>query len=252
MAKGYPDALETDLIKVISSQDADLQYCSPMAVKIFGRPIWDWLRACGACGRALQPVDFFCDDCWAEFRARANRGAALRQPYDDVSVYALWTWNKENDVFLRPLIYALKGGWPAGPVKSLIEDLSFARSSLPLRTTEFSIVLPPRRPGRERDHAAMLAHEFGLLWQRPVCDQLKSASEVDSGPQKRKTAEQRRKTQFRFEGCADESKAWVLIDDVVTTGATVRAAFAALGSPAKFEAWALACRPPIAAFGGIC
>ena len=213
-------------------------------INIFGRPIWDYLRACGACGTAFRPVDFFCEACWIEFRRRSNRGARLRAPQEDFPVHALWTWTEDNDVFLRPLIYALKGAWGAAIVDKLVEDLSFARDGLPARERDFRVALPPRRPGCERDHAWMLAHAFAGLWRMPVWDGLALDSPPGVGAQKGRNARERRRLLYRTKGALPAASSWVFLDDVVTTGATARAAFLALGKPPRFEVWALAYRPP--------
>lgn len=224
-----------------------------MNCSLFGRPLWDWIRACGACGFAFGPVDFFCQPCWREFRARAGKGARLRQPVEDMSVFAPWSWTDENDVYLRPLIYAMKGGWGPALADKFAEDLSFARASLPLRPKAFTVTLPPRRLGRERDHAWHLAERFARLWRAPLWDGLEI--EPDSYahlPQKRKTAVERRKRRFRAHHEPPSEMAWVMIDDVVTSGATARAVYEAIGRPKQFEVWTLAARPlspDIAALG---
>jgi predicted amidophosphoribosyltransferase len=232
-----------------------------MAFRLFGRPLWDWIRACGACSKALGPVDFFCDDCWRELRARALRGASLRQAGEqEFPVFAAWAWAEENDVYLRPLVYGLKGGWGEAIVEKLVEDVSFARASLPMRPREFTVVLPPRKPGRERDHAWLFATGFARIWGAPLWDGLAfagacagggPAGEASGQSQKRKSAAERRKTRFSAKCPLPRSvDAWVMIDDVVTTGATARAVFEALGRPARFEVWALASRPALADIAG--
>lgn len=215
--------------------------------KILGRPIWDWFRACGACGAAFGPVDFFCERCWREFRSRASRGARLRRPVEDFAVFSPWLWSEENDVYLRPLIYSMKGGWGPQLAENFAEDLSFARASLPARPASFCVTLPPRKPGRERDHAWALADGFARLWRAPLWDGLQfDADPFEHLPQKRKTAAERRQRRFRPCQPPPPAAAWTLVDDVVTSGATARAVYEALGRPSQFEVWALAARPPAA------
>ena len=212
-------------------------------MKLFGRPISDWFRACGACGRAYGPIDFFCDRCWAELYDRANRGARLRQEsYDALPTYALWTWTRQNEIYLRPLIYALKGGWGPPIARRLAEDLAMARASLPLQQKKFTVAMPPRRLPAERDHAWRLASGFAESSGAPLWDGLAASGDQEAA-QKTKTARERRELRFVTPEPIPAAEAWMFVDDVVTTGATSLAAHRALVSPEKFEVWALAARP---------
>lgn len=218
-----------------------------MELRLFGHHWSDWLRACGACGSAFGPVDFFCAPCWQRLHRSANRGARLRLPLEDFPTFALWTWTPEMDPFLRPLIYALKGGWGGAIVDSLAEDMAFARGTIPLRPNVFRVTAPPRGESTGPNHAEILARAFAGSLRSEYWGGLVPLRTEGSEPsaQKRKTAEARRKRQYRADELeTDSDEAWVFVDDVVTTGATARAAFEALGQPARFEVWALAWRPP--------
>ncbi len=107
-------------------------------------------------------------------------------------------------------------------------------------------------PSSKKDHAFLLAAAASDLFEGEVLSPLEPIGDLRR--QRDKTKEERKSRKFRIrpdmvnlvEQLCTEKKAIVFIDDVVTTGATVKAAFEALGKPKRFEAWSLARRPRLA------
>lgn len=77
-----------------------------------------------------------------------------------------------------------------------------------------------------------------------ACDHLVALSKVSIESQKRKSKNERDKVKHK--PIVDISqlinKKVIFVDDVVTTGSTLKAAYEALGSPKEYECWAMAVR----------
>lgn len=98
-------------------------------------------------------------------------------------------------------------------------------------------------PGPRPNHALGLAAALGRVLGHPVADVL---AKCHSGRQKARSREGRAGIRFEFKGatlCTDY-RSVVIVDDVVTTGATATAAHDALLGPKNCEVWCLMDRRP--------
>lgn len=230
--------------------------------------IWRFFRSCASCGfpawpvphSSLTTISLFCTHCEEALASIQNRGEKLQQAGYPFEVSALFCWTPLTDPLVRPLLYALKGGWQVAAMREFARRLSFENSSK-TKGQRLLFVHPPARAGRSRfDHAALLAHCLahewnGRVWQglvRPhsrlsLFQHLRVAIQSRDG-QKHQT--RRERAQLRFEGTMgcplEEFDRIIFVDDVITTGATAMAAYMALGDPESFEVWALAARPQLA------
>ena len=99
---------------------------------------------------------------------------------------------------------------------------------------------PSRTGGQVLDHAGLLAYWLAKLSGAEFCPALKNLSE---SAQKTKNRLERRELKISLNSEIQWLKSLthkvILVDDVITTGATARASYIALEQPAQFEVWTL-------------
>lgn len=121
-------------------------------------------------------------------------------------------------------------------------------SNLDLQTTAF--VTPPSE--RLHNHSRSLAKEFLNVLGLADCENLVELG-FPKSPTRKTTKDlglrERKKLAaqlFQVPHIEKNYKAWIMIDDIVTTGMTARRVFKSLGEPKDFEVWSLASRTRLA------
>lgn len=131
------------------------------------------------------------------------------------------------------LIHALKyGGW-----RSLGEDMGGRMAKIRMEMGEASIVVPiPTTPGRKKkrgyNQARVLAEVVAREWGIPLLDVLErpaGGTQVRSGPAERKLNVQDTFRAAPLLRSHIQGREVILIDDVLTTGATASSAALELG-----------------------
>lgn len=150
-------------------------------------------------------------------------------------ITSLFEWIPDQDRQVSKLMASFKGGKLKTPLKYYAcEFLSRRRPRLP----KGEIILVPC-PGKRPDHAWALADHFSQILGLKVRDILKK--EENQLAQKRKSRRQRADLRFFCHSTVSE-KHVIFIDDIVTSGATIRAARKAIGPCQSFQVWSLARR----------
>lgn len=181
---------------------------------------------CLLCGYPFLPKAGFCAFCAEELylrrepRTRSERGLTIR---------SLFSWRGDLRAHVR-LARALKGREEAEPWLDLALWMTEAFSAQ-------SAALVPI-PSRGRNHALGLARAIGH-WRGVRVEEALILPESRS--QKRLNREERKSVRFE---ASKKFSSVVIVDDIVTTGATARAAWWALGRPQTCEVWCLLDRRP--------
>ncbi len=188
-----------------------------------------WFRACGHCGSVVGPINGLCDSCFEKVLCSISVTNVVGHPF---RVQSLLEWTEDREI-VGNLVRSLKGAQSNFAYSVLAYELA---SHAELRGV--TIVVPPSKRG-DRDHAwtlgSMLADLSGT--------ELLSPFRVESGTdQKLLNKLERAALSFTLTEKVPSSNI-LFVDDLITTGATARAAWQALGKPKGFSVWTVACRP---------
>jgi predicted amidophosphoribosyltransferase len=163
-----------------------------------------------------------------------------------LSIVPLWTWFP-GDGLLGHVIHSLKGG-----------PLTKSWDLLAARQTQWStcektgpvVLVPVPNRLKQKDHAWRLAEAISKCWGHTICEALELRGEEKTNL-KRLARHERVHFKFDFQmtqegrrlaGRSLANTRVILVDDVVTTGATALAAHRALSPLRAEQVWALACR----------
>jgi len=199
-----------------------------------------YLRNCKHCGlgafhNQLKPIDFFCKKCWTILEREKARENFKIYKSPEILVKPLFLWKKKDSI-VSSLIHGLKGGTPEDVVRKISLEITFRES----RRKDLIIVPVPSSKVGERDHAYQIANIVSQELKVDLWNGLKW--EAKSTNQKFLKKSERFENSMIKTSNLPKGKQVILIDDLVTTGATASAAFKAIKSLNQIEVWALACR----------
>jgi predicted amidophosphoribosyltransferase len=197
-------------------------------------------RNCKHCGLGIfandfQKINFFCKKCWEKLESEKTKPHFVIYKTPEIAVRSLFVW-REKESIVKDLIHGLKGGTPFMVLSDLARELS---ERYVLEGDTVIVPVPSSKVG-EKDHAFIMAKiisesqglEFwnGLEWKNKRRNQ------------KFLNKTERFVSEMKMTQKLSSKKRVILIDDLVTTGATAVAAFKALKGLNQIEVWSLACR----------
>lgn len=204
--------------------------------------MWWLFNRCHSCKQNIWRRSPLCESCWEALRQEKPGRLLLGSFWAHYSF--LLASNEANS-----LIYSLKSHAPGIYYQEAanILFLSHILMGLNLRS---AIFIPC--PSTQKDHAYYLTLALCQLWGGTFVDALtkpqkaKSSWKINDLKQKRLARKERQEIHFDVKdhqlGKNNQQKL-VFVDDVITTGATARAAWKALNKPRDFTAVSLAFTP---------
>ncbi len=187
-----------------------------------------YFRRCAGCGKSWGEMDWLCWRC--EGRLFGLIHLKRRKISNSIDHLYLIDWDPHQQ-WISELVRSLKGGGPLAVYKNLmlIFQGGFA-PALEEKKDRISIVYPSKGL---RDHAWQLATELSQTSSIP------SHALQLRGQKKQALLNRKQRLSVEFAKMNGLKTDVILVDDVVTTGATAKAAYKACGQPKNFAVWSL-------------
>jgi predicted amidophosphoribosyltransferase len=189
----------------------------------------------GICNNNFQGINFFCTRCWEKLEKHKTQNNFVIYKTSEISVRSLFIW-KEKDSIVRDLIHGLKGGTPWPVLNKLSLELS---SRYELEEEAVIVPVPSSKVG-EKDHSCQMANIIAENHNLELWNHLEWTNKKTNQKFLNKT--ERFVNEMKMTAKLSTGKRVILIDDLVTTGATAMAAYKAFKGLNQIEVWSLACR----------
>lgn len=212
------------------------------------RFLWFGLRACVYCGSLDRRSDGLCDVCSEELWSWVDPDTGLFvQRIEKLQVESLFHWVPGRHEVLSRLVGALKGANAEDIWNHYANEFWRLRLLTDTGKVKPLLLIPSPSRGGHKDHALAFAEGLAAMSGAQIYSCL---SRLDEKSQRKKSRSERLRLRmeysanFTLEDFAQKSagRYIVFVDDIVTTGATARAAWKCLGKPRDFAVWSLAQR----------
>ena len=149
-------------------------------------------------------------------------------------------WTSENDSFIRAVLMSLKGPRRSLFFKVLAKEFFMRVQYLsPLKRDHPLILIPCPSKNFSKDHGFFWAQALGEQLNLPVQQALSPLDSHANQKTKNLSLRGERKFLLTIDEYSLRNKNLVFVDDVVTSGATSKAAYLALGKPEPFMVWSI-------------
>jgi predicted amidophosphoribosyltransferase len=211
--------------------------------------LWFGLRACLYCGSLSRNSDGLCKVCSENlWEWQPKEYGLFRQEIEKLEVASLFHWVPGKQEVLSRLARALKGEGSESLWQFYAEEF-WARKLLDHKETKVKplLLIPSPSKNLRKDHAAFFTQSLVSVSGGTPYPCLRRG---ELGSQKEKSRSERFRARLEWSEDFTQSefnqnsrgKQVVFIDDIVTTGATAKAAWKTLGKPRDFAVWSLAQR----------
>lgn len=198
------------------------------------------LQTCLNCGSFRVKQSLLCQFCQQALLDSSFCGIEMAEEKNLIS-YSLFDWVPQQSDLLSALILSLKGA-DSARVWKYWARIFWTQRVVDLQVEEKLLFIPAASSAGGRDHAFHFANALAELSGGKVECLLTKTTKTQ---QKEKKRDQRKElviqSHVKIADRSPDTKV-VLVDDVLTTGATALASYQVLGKPVNFEVWTLAKR----------
>ena len=182
------------------------------------------IRGCLICHSFGLLSAQLCSSCTRSLEEIIKSTPLIAKGYSS-PIFSLLEWNPKTERIVRPLIHALKGGTPMPTFEWLAERLVHKYVDFFSRQLDICYFVPEANRGRR--HAAALAQAINKYGP----GKLLSLS-TDSADLRQKSKSKFDRGSVQFRPLKVEPRSAILVDDIATTGSTLKAMERAI-SPAQ-------------------
>ncbi len=204
-------------------------------------PFWSSLRHCPVCGSSFPPIEWLCTSCLNQLRQNFLEPSNILRLQFHFRHCRLMDWTRDNDQFIRWVIQSLKGDYPSPLFFFLANELYSRIKEIPsiINDKPFCFIPCPSKNPLIEDHGFLLSQSFKNLTNFPVKPILKNPKIEKQQKNKSFLSRKEKKFEKTSFNPLPKDHLIVFVDDVVTTGSTVKAAHKALDKPEPFMVWSL-------------